>query len=154
MGLGPSLLHTWAFPLGLLTGLWGFRILSKKDSEEDCHPRKDNTSQRVGGSLSFGVHCLAFPFTSFLCLECQNLFVLDWRRFRDFLWGGGNLERKPHLVNWKTVCLEKSRGGLGVRSLSKMNKALFCKWCWRFANERDSLWRLVISTKFGEEDGG
>ena len=27
---------------------------------------------------------------------------------RDFLWGGGNLERKPHLVNWKTVCLEKS----------------------------------------------
>ena len=73
---------------------------------------------------------------------------------RDFLWGGGNLERKPHLVNWKTVCLEKSCGGLGVRSLSKMNIALFCKWCWRFANERDSLWRLVIGTKFGEGDGG
>ena len=73
---------------------------------------------------------------------------------RYFLWGGGNLERKPHLVNWKTVCLQKSCGGLGVRSLSKMNIALFCKWCWRFANERDSLWRLVISTKFGEGDGG
>ena len=41
-----------------------------------------------------------------------------------------------------------------MRSLSKMNKALFCKWCWRFANERDSLWRLVINTKFGEGDGG
>ena len=25
-----------------------------------------------------------------------------------------------------------------------MNQALLCKWCWRFANERDSLWRLVI----------
>ena len=72
---------------------------------------------------------------------------------RDFLWGGGNLERKPHLVNWKTVCQEKSRGGLGVRGLSMMNQALLCKWCWRFSNERDSLWRLVISTKFGEEDG-
>ena len=35
-----------------------------------------------------------------------------------------------------------------------MNQALLCKWCWRFANERDSLWRQVISTKFGEEDGG
>ena len=35
-----------------------------------------------------------------------------------------------------------------------MNQALLCKWCWRFANERDSLWRLVISTKFGEEAGG
>ena len=73
---------------------------------------------------------------------------------RDFLWGGGNLDRKPHLVNWKTVCLEKSRGGLGVRGLSVMNQALLCKWCWRFANERDSLWRMVISTKFGEEAGG
>ena len=73
---------------------------------------------------------------------------------RDFLWGGGNLERKSHLVNWKTVCQEKSRGGLGVRGLSLMNQALLCKWCWRFANERDSLWRLVISTKFGEENGG
>ena len=35
-----------------------------------------------------------------------------------------------------------------------MNQALLCKWCWRFANERDSLWRLVISAKFGEEVGG
>ena len=73
---------------------------------------------------------------------------------RDFLWGGGNLERKPHLVNWKTVCQEKNRGGLRVRGLSLMNQALLCKWCWQFANERDSLWRLVISTKFGEENGG
>ena len=83
-------------------------------------------------------------------LVCSRLKKIQ----RDFLWGGGNLERKPHLVNWNTVCLEKSRGGLGVRSLSKMNKALLCKWCWWFPNERDSLWRLVISTKFGEEDGG
>ena len=67
--------------LGLLTGLWGFGILLKKDLEKDCHPGKDNISQRVGGSPSFEVHCLASPFTSSLCLECQSLFVLDWRRF-------------------------------------------------------------------------
>ena len=83
-------------------------------------------------------------------LVCSRLEKIQ----RDFLCGGGNLERKPHLVNWKTVCLEKNRGGLGVRSLSKMNQALLCKWCWRFANERDPLCILVISTKFGEEDGG
>ena len=34
------------------------------------------------------------------------------------------------------------------------NRALLCKWNWRFANERDNLWRRVISRKFGEEDGG
>ena len=81
--LVPSPLRTWAFPLGLLTGLWGFEIPLKKDLEKDCHPGKDNISQRVGGSLSFGVHCLVFPFTSSLCLECQSLCVLDWRRFRE-----------------------------------------------------------------------
>ena len=73
---------------------------------------------------------------------------------KDFLWGGGNLEQKLHLVNWKTVCSEKNKGGLGVRNLSKLNQTLLCKWCWRFANERDPLWRMVISIKFGEENGG
>ena len=29
---------------------------------------------------------------------------------RDFLWGGGNLERKPHLVKWVVVCLDKKKG--------------------------------------------
>ena len=58
-------------------------------------------------------------------LVCSRLEKIQ----RDFLWGGGNLESKPHLVNWKTVCLEKSRGGLGVRGLSKMNQAFLCKWC-------------------------
>ena len=46
---------------------------------------------------------------------------------RDFLWGGGALERKPHLVNWDTVCMDKRKGGLGVRRLSILNGALLCK---------------------------
>ena len=25
---------------------------------------------------------------------------------RDFLWGGGALEKKPHLVNWSLVCAD------------------------------------------------
>ncbi|RVW76360.1 putative ribonuclease H protein [Vitis vinifera] len=73
---------------------------------------------------------------------------------RDFLWGGGTLAHKPHLVRWNLVCLEKRKGGLGVRNLSLMNNALLCKWNWRFANERDALWRSVISLKYGVEEGG
>nr|CAN72765.1 hypothetical protein VITISV_037010 [Vitis vinifera] len=42
----------------------------------------------------------------------------------------------------------------GIRNLSRLNKALLGKWCWRFASERDSLWKQVIVKKFGEEDGG
>ena len=73
---------------------------------------------------------------------------------REFLWGGGNLEKKPHLVNWKIICIEKKKGGLGVRSLSLLNKTLLCKWSCRFANERHSLWRTVIGTKFREVEEG
>ena len=66
---------------------------------------------------------------------------------RDFLWGGRNLEKKPHLVKWATVCTDKKVGGLGVRGLHK----LLGKWIWRFANERNSLWRVAIRRKFGEK---
>ncbi|RVW32762.1 putative ribonuclease H protein [Vitis vinifera] len=48
----------------------------------------------------------------------------------------------------------KRKGGLGVRSLALLNKALLCKWSWRFAVEREALWRQVISAKYGEEEGG
>ena len=33
---------------------------------------------------------------------------------REFLWGGGSLEKKPHLVKWITVCTTKKNGGLGL----------------------------------------
>ena len=33
---------------------------------------------------------------------------------RDFLWGGGNLERRIHLVSWGVVCRSKEIGGLGI----------------------------------------
>ncbi|RVW29560.1 putative mitochondrial protein [Vitis vinifera] len=43
---------------------------------------------------------------------------------RDFLWGGGNMEGKTHLVNWEVVCTDKAKGGLGIRKLALLNKAL------------------------------
>ena len=53
-----------------------------------------------------------------------------------------------------TVCTDKRKGGLGIKSFSKMNKALLCKWSWGFANNINSLWRKVICSKFGETNGG
>ena len=52
------------------------------------------------------------------------------------------------------MCIDKRKGGIGIKSFSKMNKALLSKWSWRFANDRNSLWRKVICSKFGEAIGG
>ena len=73
---------------------------------------------------------------------------------RDFLWEGGNLGRKPHLVNWKIVYAGKEEGDLGIKNLSTMNRALLEKWTWRFAVEENSLWKTVIKLKYGIEAGG
>ena len=70
------------------------------------------------------------------------------------MWADGALEWKPHLVQWGLVCLDKSKGGLGVKCLSTLNKALLCKWSWRFANEREVFWNQVIKGKYGEEQKG
>ena len=52
------------------------------------------------------------------------------------------------------MCLDKRRGGLGVKSLEAFNRALLGKWVWCFANERKALWNQVIKGKYGEERGG
>ena len=47
------------------------------------------------------------------------------------------------------MCLDKSKGGIGIKSFSKLNKALLCKWSWRFANDRNALWRKVSTGGIG-----
>ncbi|RVX02345.1 putative ribonuclease H protein [Vitis vinifera] len=72
----------------------------------------------------------------------------------DFLWGGGNGEKKAHLVNWEMVCVDKEKGGLGLRKLARLNKALLGKWIWRFACAKEELWKKVLEAKYGQEDFG
>ena len=69
-----------------------------------------------------------------VCLYTLSLFVILKRAAarlekiqRDFLWGGGELEKKFHSVNWSIVCLEKHNGGLGFKSLHLFNKVVLGK---------------------------
>jgi hypothetical protein len=63
---------------------------------------------------------------------------------RDFLWGGLGVDFKYYLVSWSTVCSPISEGGLGIRNLRIFNQTLLGKWLWRYAHEREALWRLVV----------
>ena len=72
---------------------------------------------------------------------------------KGFLWGGGSLERKVHLINWEVVCAQKEKGGLGLRKIILLNEALLGKWIWRFAIEKDNLWKVLL-VKYGQEGLG
>ncbi len=58
---------------------------------------------------------------------------------RNFLWGGLGDGFKHHLVGWKTVCRPLNHGGLGVRRVAGINRALLGKWMWRFGIEESHL---------------
>lgn len=51
------------------------------------------------------------------------------------------------------MCLSKEKGGLGIRSLSNLNKALLGKWNWRFSVEENAARRILINLKYGTEEG-
>ena len=64
------------------------------------------------------------------------------------------MERKAHLIKWKVVCSPKEEGGLGIRKIDVLNKALLGKWVWRYAYEKENLWKRVIGVKYGQEGCG
>ena len=70
---------------------------------------------------------------------------------RCFLWKGSSDKRKIHWVGWDTVCLSKRKGGLGLGTISVMNKALLAKWIWRYGNGPDTLWKRVLKAKYDLE---
>ena len=73
---------------------------------------------------------------------------------KNFLWGSSEGSFKYPLVAWEKVCLPVEMGGLGIRSVVPFNQALLGKWLWRYGHEVTHLWRRVISTKYGEGQGG
>ena len=85
----------------------------------------------------------------------MSLFIIPWKVCariekiqRDFLWGGGALEKKTSFGDWNLVCADK-KGRLRIHSLVALNKTLLRKWSWIFVEERESFWKQVIIGKFG-----
>jgi len=73
---------------------------------------------------------------------------------RKFLWGSFGSDFKYHLVKWNIIKNPLPDGGLGVRDLILFNVALLGKWLLRFFNEKDSLWRRVVRSKYADNGFG
>ena len=69
---------------------------------------------------------------------------------RKFLWGGVSEQRRIAWVKWKTVCLPKEKGGLGIKDLRKFNTALLGKWRWDLFQQNGQMWTRILNSKYGE----
>ncbi|GJZ49884.1 RNA-directed DNA polymerase, eukaryota, reverse transcriptase zinc-binding domain protein [Tanacetum coccineum] len=68
------------------------------------------------------------------------------------VFSGVDLNSKKSIwVKWSKVLCSKEKGGLGVSSLYALNRALMCKWVWRFTTQKNLLWTRVIKAIHGED---
>ncbi|KAA0037454.1 LINE-1 retrotransposable element ORF2 protein [Cucumis melo var. makuwa] len=76
------------------------------------------------------------------------------KHWRDFLWKGNQERQSSNLINWKTCTSPKEWGGLGITKLKDTNKALLCKWMWRYHTEPNPLWKRCIDAKYSKDHQG
>lgn len=60
------------------------------------------------------------------------------------------MEKKMTWVSWEDLCKLRKACGLEIKNLQIFNKALLCKWVWRFLGENERLWARVIRSRHGE----
>ncbi|XP_026396975.1 uncharacterized protein LOC113291689 [Papaver somniferum] len=106
-------------------------------------------------AISFGCQLAAFPMKYLgIPLGSKSKSVGVWEKKMDkimryFLWGSSNKKTKKSWVGWRNVNLPKEGGGVGIKKLRLMNKALHAKWVWRYGVEDKALWRNIMNQKFG-----
>nr|XP_043625572.1 uncharacterized protein LOC122596998 [Erigeron canadensis] len=90
---------------------------------------------------------LVISVLSSLHLYWASVFILPARIIKDleksmrgFLWCQGPMQRGKAKVAWKDVCVPKFEGGLGIRRIDDMNKALMASHIWSILTRRSSLW--------------
>jgi hypothetical protein len=54
-------------------------------------------------------------------------------------------------VCWKEVCKPRSKGGLGVRDVGKVNRSLLIKWRWRLLQKENAFWKELLVAKYGPD---
>lgn len=66
---------------------------------------------------------------------------------RTFLWTRVEEKKRMSLVKWEKVCLPKTHGGLNIRNIQNMNKALLSKINWNLiSNNKD--WGENMKAKY------
>ncbi|KAK9049037.1 hypothetical protein SSX86_031996 [Deinandra increscens subsp. villosa] len=130
----------------------GVPLLSSGLRYRDCHPLLEAVDNHISSwrnkSLSFvGRLQLILSVLSSMHIYRASVFLLPARvvneleaKMRGFLWSQGKRVKGAAKVSWNVVCRPKGEGGLGIRCITDMNRALLAKHVWSILTRRSSLW--------------
>nr|GEY62813.1 hypothetical protein [Tanacetum cinerariifolium] len=158
-GCRRNFLDIMPFKEGSLTVRYlGVPLISKRLFIKDCHVLIDKARKRIldwkNKSLSFaGRLQLIKSVISSMQVYWASMFILPVsisndieKLMRDFLWNFGVFKRGKSLINWKSVCKMKVKGGLGIKSLDSWNIALMSKHIWNVITNKESMWVRWVNT--------
>lgn len=129
----------------------------RKDLARDWRRGNDNIFQK-GEGHSYSKYFVHPPYLFHVPLLSPKGRVQKVRKtsknFKETFFGveGTQIRSCTWLIG--PLCVQIKRGGMRVRNLTKTKIALLGKWFCCFSNERESLWRVAISKKYGEIQGG
>lgn len=72
-----------------------------------------------------------------------------WQSIRRFFWDEMDGNRRLHWLPWRTICLPKKCGGLGIKNLKLMSAAFLAKLGWKLLTETEPLWVQILLAKYG-----
>ncbi|GKD00326.1 hypothetical protein Tco_1170600 [Tanacetum coccineum] len=76
----------------------------------------------------------------------KSLSLAGRQLMRGFLWCQGEIRKGKAKVAWEAICLRMKEGGLGIRRLKALNKALISSHIWSLLTHKESLWVKWIHT--------
>ena len=148
-----ELLITTGFKLGSLPMKYlGVPLISTRLSHVDCQPLMDKILTRIQSwtsrALSYAgrlqlIDSVLYSIHQYWCslfiIPKYTIYKIE-QTFSRFLWARNIESTHRAKISWKSVCLPKEEGGLGLRRIKDSNDANVMKHIWNLFYRKDSLW--------------